>query len=40
MLVLNEFTECFTMFYGTYRYDTAADLIAYGVTSVGSWKVV
>ena len=40
MLVLNEFTECFTMFYGTYRYDTAADLIADGVTSVGSWKVV
>ncbi len=37
--LLNEFVECFTMFYGTYRYDTATDLIADGVTSVGSWKV-
>lgn len=39
MILLNEFTKCFTMFYGTYRYDTAAELVAEGTTSVGSWQV-
>lgn len=39
MILLNEFIKCFTMFYGTYRYDTAAELTAEGITSVGSWQV-
>ena len=39
MILLNEFTKCFMMFYGTYRYDTAAELIAEGITSAGSWQM-
>lgn len=39
MSALNSFTKCFTMFYGVYRYDTAADLLSDGVNKVGSWTV-